>query len=453
MSDARVLAPRGGSWAALYGPLVPLLAICLIPLAFALTRTAALERDMRIAATQNMLWVVTQTQMETLALATAALSRDRTPDRIEHRYDMVLSRLALLQDGPQLRYLAELGHDETVGRIERELRALDPVERGHGDTVHDGLARLGLALQPELKRMATDVMTAEWTAAAERLDDYRDIQRTVLLAVASALAAALVISWLLLSNQRRLHRADMMQVRASALLERERSTSAWYRDFAALVSHEIRTPLTLIDSAMHRLLRKGEAVSAQDVAERHAIVQEAVGRLTRVLEAVLMAGRLDEQAIEGRLAPEVLSELAERDAAHARSQHPDREILLSSSAAGLRVLCDRHLVGHILDNLLSNALKYSPAETPVELRIFAQGDRVACAVGDRGPGIAPEEQPHVFERFYRGRDQMTKPGTGLGLALSRELAALQGGTVTLESWPDRGSLFTLWLPAAARQEA
>ena len=116
-------------------------------------------------------------------------------------------------------------------------------------------------------------------------------------------------------------------------------------------------------------------------------------------------------------------------------------------------MCDRHLVGHILDNLLSNALKYSPAETPVELRIFARGDRVACAVGDGGPGIPAEERERVFDRFYRGRDQRTKPGTGLGLALSRELAALQGGEVTVEGWPGRGSLFTLWLPAAARRDA
>lgn len=452
MSALSAGTPRGGSWMALYGPLLPLLAICLVPLAFALTRTAAIERDMRIAVTENMLWVVSQTQMEMLNLAVTAMSPDQTEDDIAHRYDMVLSRLALLQDGPQRRYLAELGHDMTAGQIERELRRLDPIERGHSDELHDALSRLGLDLQPQLKRIATDVMTAEWTAAAERLDDYRSMQRTVALAVGSALVAALVISWLLLRNQRRLHRAEMMQVRANVMLERERNTSAWYKDFAALVSHEIRTPLTLIDSAMHRLLRKGEAVTAQDVAERHAVIHDAVLRLTRVVETVLMAGRVDDEAVESRLAPENFSALAEKAIDDAQRHYPDREIILSSSATGLLAQCDRHLVGHILGNLLSNALTYSPPDTPVELRVFAQGARVACAVGDRGPGIPPTEQDHVFERFYRGRDQMTKPGTGLGLALSRELASLQGGEVTMESWPGRGSLFTLWLPAAVRHD-
>lgn len=446
---AREPTPPRRSLVSLYGPFLPLLLICLIPLAFALAQTSALERDMRIAATENMLWVVSQTQMESLhlTLATGAPEPDRA--EVEHRFDMLMARLNLLLEGPQLRYMKLLGHEAALAQARAALLAQDPLEHGEDPAGMVALHQAGMPMHPLMNRIANEVMTTEWDAAASRLDEYRAMQRNVLIAVGFALLAALAMSWLLLRNQRALYRGEIESIRAArlhALLEKERDTSAWYRDFAAMVSHQMRTPLTLIDSAVHRLARKGEAVTGADVAQRHEVVRGAIRRLTRLVDGALLAGQLDHGRIRPSLTDRPLAAIADQVIREARAQEPGRVITLAGDGPRLTARCDEHLVGHILGNLLSNALKYSPLDTPVELRLFAQGGRVACAVTDRGPGIAAQDRPHVFERYYRGEGEEAGPGTGLGLALARDLARLQGGDVGMETFAGRGSVFTLWLP-------
>ncbi len=446
-------APRMAPLLRLYAPILPLLLICLAPLAFVLVKSSELERDMHISVTENMLWVVTQTQMEVMALTIAAAGPAPDPGAVAQRYDLTLSRLNLLMQGPQARYLDGLGHGAKVAGIAEAFRALDPLERGHSEDLHGALHALGQEVYPRFTRIATDVMTQEWDRAAARLDDYRRAQQLVILSVACALLAALAISWLLLRNRGRLHRAELQRLRAAALLEEERDTAALYRDFAAIVSHQMRTPLSLIDSALHRLARRGNAVTAADVSERQRIVRDAVRRVTRLVDTVLLLGRLDNDQlrgdqIRGQLAPVPLDRLARDVIAETRTRFPDRDIALSCGHGKLTARCDPHLVAHILENLVLNAVKYSPDDSPVSLRVFAQGGQVACAVTDQGPGVDPEDRPHVFDRYYRGRNRQTGEGTGLGLALARELADQQGGRLTLESWPGRGSVFTLWLDAA-----
>ncbi|GGD27946.1 sensor histidine kinase [Sinisalibacter lacisalsi] len=434
---------------ALFLPYLPLLLICFGPLAFALAKTSALERDMRIAVTENMLWVVTQTQKEVMALTLAAAAPDRQAEEIAQSFDLAVSRLTLLGQGPQQRYLAELGHADTLQQITTRILALDPEVQGHGPAQHAAIYEQGLALQSQFNRLANDVMMQEWEIAAERLDTYRSTQTTVIFAVAFAFLGAMGISWLFLRNKRRLNEAEIQRRRDSALLQEARDTSEMYRDFAAMVSHQMRTPLSLIDSAMHRLARRGDAVTASDVAERQGVVQDAVRRMTRLVETVLLVGKLDNRQVRGNLAPAALDALAQSALTEARGLHPGRDIRLSSTGSRIMALCDPLLVAHILENLLANALRYSPVETRVELRVFSQGGQVACAVTDQGPGIAPADQPHVFKRYFRGEAHRAEQGTGLGLALARELAELQGGRIGMDTWPGRGSVFTLWLPAAS----
>lgn len=430
-----------------YAPFVPVLAIFLGSLGFALAKSSQLERDMRIAVTQNMLWVVTQTQREILELTLAASLPDRDEALVARRFDLTLSRLNLLLQGPQARYLDELGHLEKVRAIAAALIELDPMENTRDEALHAALSALGQEMNPQLNRIANDVMMADWGKSAARLDDYRATQRLIILAVTLALLAALAVSWLLLFNQRRLHRAELEHLRAANLLAQERDISAMYRDFAAIVSHQMRTPLSLIDSAMHRLSRKGEAVTAQDVQQRRRIVGDAVGRLTRLVDTVLLLAKLDNDQLQARFVPLAMGELVQGIVAEARLRHPGRVLHVSCAEGALLARGDAHLVGHVIDNLLSNALKYSPADSPVELRVFPQGQGVCCAVTDRGAGIPEADRPHLFNRYFRGNAPKAGDGTGLGLALARELAEFQGGSITLESWPGKGSVFTLWLPA------
>ena len=435
-------------WAS-YAALVPLLLIFVGSLGLALAKSSALERDMRIAATQNMLWVVTQTQMEILVLTLAAGNPSATDDEIAQRFDLVLSRLNLMDDGPQARYLADIGHLDMVQQMSGALLELDPQAHGHSPELHAALFDLGQRLQPQINRIANDVMTTDWEKSAARLDEYRATQRVIILSVAFALTAALAVSWLLMRNQSRLYLTQMERMRTTNLLEQERDSAAMYRDFAAIVSHQMRTPLSLIDSAMHRLSRKGEQVTAQDVQERRAIVSDAIGRLTRLVDTVLLLAKLDNDQLQARFAPLEICALARSLITETQARHPARQMQLTCAEGPLLAQGDPHLVRHILDNLLSNALKYSPRDTAITLRVFAEGQQIACAVTDQGSGIAQHDIPHLFDRYYRGQDNMAgHGGTGLGLAVAHELAQLQGGRLAVDTWPGKGSVFTLWLPRA-----
>ena len=445
-----------------YAPFLPVLLVFLGSLVFALAKSSALERDMRIAATQNMLWVVTQTQMEVLALTLAVGRPDRDDAQISQRFDLTLSRMNLLMEGPQARYLEDIGHLQAVQDMSAALLSLDPLELGHSPDLHAALFSLGQDLHPQINRIANDVMTRDWDKSAARLDAYRATQRLIIIAVSCAFLAALAISWVLLRNQRRLHMTALEHMRAANLLEQERDVSAMYRDFAAIVSHQMRTPLSLIDSSMHRLARMGDNVAASDVDERRKIVGDAVGRLTRLVDTVLLLAKLDNDQLKARFMPLAMDQIVQSIMDEAQSRHPHRTMRLSCSDGAIVARGDRHLVGHIIDNLLSNALKYSPAESAVELRVFAQGNDVACAVTDQGQGIAAQDQPYLFNRYFRGADgdtrqmgqvtgQVSGQGTGLGLALAHELAQLQGGRISFETWPGKGSVFTLWLPAMKKR--
>src|SRR5581483_1975192 len=126
---------------------------------------------------------------------------------------------------------------------------------------------------------------------------------------------------------------------------------------------------------------------------------------------------------------------------------PDREVRVQPprvpcSVRGATVWVDRALA-----NLVANAVKYSPDDAPVDVMVSTDGRFVTVSVTDRGPGIAPESQERVFERFERLEESRTQTGTGLGLFITRRLARAMGGDVTVSSLPGAGSTFVLTLPA------
>ncbi|HLT45799.1 MAG TPA: two-component regulator propeller domain-containing protein [Rubricoccaceae bacterium] len=242
--------------------------------------------------------------------------------------------------------------------------------------------------------------------------------------------------------------------------ERLREVDRRRRAFFANVSHEFRTPLTLIlgslDDLRARLARTGgdgadreatreEAASALDVARHNA------RRLLRLIIQLLDAARLEAGAM--RLAPRpgdlarVVREVGEAFAGVAERRGVAFRIV--GADAPLEASFDVEAVEKVLGNLASNAFKFTPPGGTVELRLGrAERDGralAAVAVRDSGPGIAEEALAHVFERFYRV-DEAGGVGTGIGLALAKELAELHGGTVEVESAVGSGSVFTLFLP-------
>lgn len=220
-------------------------------------------------------------------------------------------------------------------------------------------------------------------------------------------------------------------------------------EFVAGITHELRTPLAVISSAGQNLA-DGVAAKEEQVKRYGGLIRDQGRRLSEMVEQVLRfagisAGRLD-------LRPETVEvdSLIQRAIA-------DSEPDLAAAGVTLTQQIDVDLPAvhadaaatiHCLRNLLSNAAKYG-AGSPVGVKASSDQRTVEIRVEDQGPGIDPVDLPHVFEPFYRGRRAIADQihGTGLGLSLVRKLIEAQGGTVSVESEPGKGTSFAIRMPA------
>jgi signal transduction histidine kinase len=227
-------------------------------------------------------------------------------------------------------------------------------------------------------------------------------------------------------------------------------------EFVAGVTHELRTPLTAMRSAAQNLA-DGVVREPPQVARYGALIEHEGRRLSDMVEQALeYAGIQSGRGFARR--PTAVAEVVEGALADLRPLLDEKGFTVETDLApGLPdVLADAAALRRALGNLIGNAVKYAAAGAwlRVSARAEARGE-VRLAVADRGPGIAPEDLPHVFEPFYRGRDLAAGrvPGSGLGLALVRHVAEGHGGRVTVASRPGKGATFTLCLPAAPASRA
>jgi len=114
-----------------------------------------------------------------------------------------------------------------------------------------------------------------------------------------------------------------------------------------------------------------------------------------------------------------------------------------------RVWVDRARIEDVVGNLLSNAVKFTPRGGHIRLALRKDGNSLAVSVSDDGPGIPPDEQARIFDKFYIGRDQRSAAGVGLGLYIARQLIELHGGRITVKSMPGQGATFTFTIPVKA----
>lgn len=235
--------------------------------------------------------------------------------------------------------------------------------------------------------------------------------------------------------------------RAELALKRESEAKNQLRQFVSMVSHEFRTPLAIIDSAAQMLtLKAGERDPG--MLPRLDGIRGAVTRLVELIDTCLA----DEQLESGRL---VLREqavdivpLLETIRDHHSAQ--GRRILLSSGSVPA-VWGDPGLLALAFNNLVGNALKYSPDGSPVEVSVGGWHDGVAVRVVDHGIGIPADDLPRIFERFHRAANARAVAGSGIGLHMVRQIVELHGGTVTVDSAEGQGSAFTVRLRPAPTQ--
>lgn len=220
-------------------------------------------------------------------------------------------------------------------------------------------------------------------------------------------------------------------------------------EFVSTVSHELRTPLTSITGALGLINGGALGVVPDAMKDMLAIAEGNSRRLRQLIDDLLDMDKLIAGKMPFNLQPIKLNELlSECDASHQGFARQLNVNLLHSEGPEQFVLADTLRLQQVLSNLLSNALKFSPAHATVQLYSETADDRVRILVSDQGPGIPAEFSARIFEKFSQvdSSDRRQKGGTGLGLAISKELIERMGGSIGFVSDQEKGSVFWVELP-------
>jgi heavy metal sensor kinase len=234
-----------------------------------------------------------------------------------------------------------------------------------------------------------------------------------------------------------------------AMLARIDAAFAAQQQFLADASHELRNPLAIIRTNADIALSDPDP-QQEELRQAVVVVKRASDRMARLVDDLLALARREAPtfAIEpvdlGRAASEASDEFLAP--AEARGIVLDRAV-----APGVVVMGDSDALKRAIANLLENAVRLAPTNSRIRLAVGSERDLAWVAVSDEGPGIAPEQQPKVFDRFWRADKARSRAdgGTGLGLSIVRQIAQTHGGDVQLQSRVGVGSTFTIWLPVAS----
>jgi two-component system OmpR family sensor kinase len=239
---------------------------------------------------------------------------------------------------------------------------------------------------------------------------------------------------------------DMLGQIETAFREREASEER-LRRFVADASHELRTPVATV-RGYAELFRRGAAERPDDLAKTMTRIEAEAERMGVLVDELLLLARLDQgRPLERE--PVDLARLAAEAVAGTHAVEPDRPIELET-ADGAVVLGDAMRLRQVLDNLLANVRRHTPAGAPAAVRIGVADGQVEIAVTDHGPGLTEDQRERVFERFYRTDHSRSREhgGAGLGLSIVAAVAKAHDGTVDVTSAPDEGATFTVRLPRA-----
>jgi len=217
--------------------------------------------------------------------------------------------------------------------------------------------------------------------------------------------------------------------------------------FVSDVSHELRTPIANLKLYIDLLERGKPDKQVQYVQVLH----QQVRRVAALVDDILDLSRLERRKEQGVIYRAVaLNEVVEQVVlAHQPRAEADGLLLTFEPTSPLPpVRADANQLAQVVTNLIANALSYTSAGT-VRVSTYAENDQVCLSVADSGSGIAPEDLPHLYERFYRGQHVLKNdvPGTGLGLAIVKEIVDLHEGRIEVDSQPDKGTTFRVWLPS------
>lgn len=294
------------------------------------------------------------------------------------------------------------------------------------------LSRLEAHLRAETERLAHEIRVSNPRA------------RVVL--IAAVVAAALLVALLIwqFDLERRAGRLDHDFAERAAELIRLRD------EFVAVVSHELRTPLTSIIGYVELVADPHAGTLTQQQTDYLAVIDRSAERLVDLVGDLLLVAAADEGGLALERRQVDLETLTGQAVDAARPAAESAEILLTAEhRGGDPVYGDPARLAQMLDNLISNAIKFTPEGGKVTVRTASDGGVAVFEVADTGDGIATADQEHLFEPFFRARSATgrTVQGTGLGLTITKAIVDAHGGTIDVQSTPGRGATFRVEFPA------
>jgi signal transduction histidine kinase len=413
----------------------------------AVTRLALNESRLSGGLSEGVIWFASQGQYEAMRLADTALLFETnrvSHDELTLRLDILDSRVRLFEEGQVFRRASVMGYDDEIATLRpmldsqrAVLNGLTPGDREAVSSLHSNAESIAQVMRDLANAGMLDGRARQDTVIMQR----RQILFEVLGFLVATLVAGVVVAVIVVRGHRSIAHAE-------AALDHEREVSRLHRAFTSVVSHQFRTPLSIIDASSQRMIRRGAAMTADEIASRATKIRNACQRLTRLMESTLNAARLEQGEI-GYQPRACNLHLLIGSVCENQPEEDQGRIEQKLEALPELVLADTTLLEQALQNLISNALKYSPASARVIVRGERRGTDVLISVEDFGIGIPADEVEFVSERFFRARTAEGVPGTGIGLNFVSQIMALHGGRLEVRSVEGFGSTFTLRLPYRA----
>ncbi len=239
--------------------------------------------------------------------------------------------------------------------------------------------------------------------------------------------------------------------KVNRMAQRLSSMEHMRQDFVSNVSHEIQSPLTSIRGFAELL--KNDGAPAEERRRYAAVIEAEVSRLSRLSDNLLRLALLDSSPATLAAKPYRLDRQIADALLLLEPQWSAKRIEVEADLAPTTAVADEELLGQVWINLLHNAIKFTPDGGAIHTALSRDGEDILCTVADTGIGIAEEDRPHLFERFYKA--DRARPsdagGSGLGLALAKQIVHAHGGSIQVTSEPGLGSAFTVRIPATPVQ--
>lgn len=220
------------------------------------------------------------------------------------------------------------------------------------------------------------------------------------------------------------------------------------QDFISDVSHEIQSPLTSI-SGFAALLKKGN-LSENQISHYANIIETESKRLSKLSENLLRLSNLESDNNNLNLKKYQMNKQIESILLMLEPQWSEKNITLDVSLDETTICGDEDLLSQVFINLLNNAIKFTPESGNIVVSLSSNENGIKCKISDTGIGISPQDQPRIFERFYKADKSRDRSlgGNGLGLSIVKKIIDLHGGKISITSEIGKGTEFTVWLPKA-----